>query len=130
MLDQIKDMLCRIQNGQKNYKQKICLHKHINKKCINLLYVLEKEGFISGFIIEKNPFVVYVLLKYTLNGEPAIKNISNISIPGRKLYGKLNSLWNVNNGLGVLILSTTKGFMTLEDARKNHVGGQLEFIIT
>lgn len=130
MLNQIKDMLCRIQNGQKNSKQKICLHKHINKKCIQLLHILEKEGFISGFIIEKNPIAIYVLLKYTFNGEPAIKNIVNISSPGRKLYGKLNSLWNVNNGLGVLVLSTTKGFMTLEDARKKKVGGQLEFIIT
>ena len=130
MLNQIKDMLCRIKNGQNLYKQKVCLHKNVNKNCIQILRLLEKEGFISGFVVEKSPFNVYVLLKYNLNGVPAIRYISNISAPGLRLTGKLNSVWTVNSGFGVLVLSTTKGFMTLADARKKQVGGQLEFIIS
>lgn len=130
MLNQVNDMLCRIKNGQKGYKYKICLHKNINKQCIQILQILEKEGFISGFIINKNLNFVYVILKYTYDGFPAIKKIFNISTSGRKFYNKLNSLWTVNNGFNILILSTTKGLMTLDEARNYNVGGKLEFIIS
>ena len=94
MLDQIKDMLCRIKNGQKFYKQKVCLHKNVNKNCIQILRLLEKEGF-----EKKSPFNVYVLLNKFNNKIKAVKSLTRIYI--RNIL--LKNIENISQMLDVVL---------------------------
>lgn len=129
MLDLISDTLTRIKNAQNVRCKSVLLHKPLSKFCMNILNILYKEGFIRGFHLitsDKNNIVrVKVLLKYDSSGQPTIKQIKRISKPGRRFYIPIKSLWKINNGIGILILSTPKGLMTDEDARLLNVGGEV-----
>ena len=94
--------------------------------CINILNVLYKEGFIRGFKINsKHPLSVEVLLKYDSFGYPAIKQISRVSKPSKRVYTNIKILWNLKAGLGIFILSTPKGIMTHFDAKILNYGGEV-----
>ena len=95
MLYQIKDMLCRIKNGQKIYKQKVCLHKNVNKNCIQILRLLEKEGFVN----EKSPFNVYVVVTLFNNKIKAVKSLTRIYI--RNIL--LKKIENISQMLDVVL---------------------------
>ncbi len=93
----------------------------------NVLEVLEREGYIRGFKkIElsnhRNNFEIE--LKY-IDGEPVIKEISRISTPGRRVYSKINDLQRNFDGLGISILSTSKGVLSDSEARNENVGGEI-----
>lgn len=126
MNDQISDMLTRIRNGQKIGLLKINLYTPSSIKCISILNILYKEGFIRGFIINSvNPLTIEVLLKYDSFGNPVIKQINRISKPGRRFYSNIKSLWNLNAGLGIFIITTPKGIMTHLDAKVLNYGGEI-----
>tara|TARA_B100001059_G_scaffold231869_1_gene268577 strand:+ start:616 stop:1014 length:399 start_codon:yes stop_codon:yes gene_type:complete len=125
LMDPIGDMFTRIRNGQAR------LLETINVPASNfrqkILDVLKDQGFIKNYYIEKlenNKKNIKVDLKY-FEGTPVIKEIRRISKPGRRVYSRATSIPKVMNGLGLAIISTPKGVMTDNDARKNNIGGEI-----
>ena len=92
-----------------------------------ILDVLKKEGYIIDFYLEESKEKIksiLVVLKY-YEGQPVIKEIKRISKPGRRVYSRAISIPKVKNGLGLAILSTSKGVMSDADAIKNNRGGEI-----
>jgi len=92
-----------------------------------ILDVLKKEGFISDYKIlsdESNKPSLHIDLKYN-NGLPVIREISRISKPGRRVYVKAETIPRIQNGLGLAIVSTSKGIMSDNEARTQKIGGEI-----
>ena len=125
LVDPIGDMLTRIRNGQMRSLNKINIP--FSKFRLKILEVLKKEGYIIDFYIdedkEKFKFILVVLKYY--EGQPVIKEIKRVSKPGRRVYSRAMSVPKVKNGLGLAILSTSKGVMSDSDAIKNNLGGEI-----
>jgi small subunit ribosomal protein S8 len=125
LVDPIGDMLTRIRNGQMRSLNKINIP--FSNFRLKILEVLKKEGYIIDFDIdngEKKIKFLSVDLKY-YEGQPVIKEIKRVSKPGRRVYSKATSIPKVLNGLGLAILSTSKGVMSDTDAIKNNLGGEI-----
>ena len=123
--DPLGDMLTRIRNGQLRKKDSVMMPASRFRG--NVLDVLHREGYIRGFKKidlenQKNNFQIE--LKY-VDGEPVIKEISRISTPGRRVYSKINDLPRNFDGLGISILSTSKGVLSDSEARSENVGGEI-----
>ncbi len=125
LVDPIGDMLTRIRNGQMRTLSKINVpHSNFRSK---ILEVLKKEGYILDFEVsesENKIKSIIVKLKY-YEGQPVIKEIKRISKPGRRVYSRADSIPRVLNGLGLAILSTSKGVMSDTEAVKNNLGGEI-----
>lgn len=124
MNDLLSDMIARIRNGQKaRLAQVNCRASGI---CSNVLNVLKNEGYIRDFRVVKegNKSDIQIDLKY-FEGEPVIRTITRESKPGRRNYGSIKGLPKYFNGLGIAILSTSKGVMSDFDARNANVGGEI-----
>jgi small subunit ribosomal protein S8 len=125
LMDPIGDMFTRIRNGQMRSLPKVSVPSSSFR--LKILDVLESEGFISSYRIEKkenNKVSVIVDLKY-YEGIPVIKEIKRVSKPGRRVYSRATSIPRIQNGLGLAIISTNKGIMSDIEARKNNVGGEI-----
>jgi small subunit ribosomal protein S8 len=125
LVDPIGDMLTRIRNGQMRSLNKINIP--FSNFRLKILDVLKKEGYIIDFNIdngEKKIKFLSVDLKY-YEGQPVIKEIKRVSKPGRRVYSKATSIPKVLNGLGLAILSTSKGVMSDTDAIRNNLGGEI-----
>ena len=125
IVDPIGDMFTRIRNGQMRFLNTIDLPASNFR--LKILEVLKQEGYITNFVLEKkekNKKNLKVDLKY-YEGHPVIKEIKRISKPGRRVYSKANSIPKIQNGLGLAILSTPKGVMSDNEARKNNLGGEI-----
>ena len=125
LADPIGDMITRIRNAQLRelYHVKIPNSKFREK----ILEVLKQEGYISNYKHlpdSKNKSSLIVDLKY-FNGSPVIKEIKRVSKPGRRIYARATSIPKIKNGLGLAIVSTSKGIMTDDDARNKNVGGEI-----
>ena len=119
--DPIGDMIARIKNAQ------LRNHKVITLPSSKLADVLKNEGFIIDYKIESkksNTFDLLINLKYN-QGSPVISTIERVSKPGRRIFSSAQSLPKINNGLGIAIISTSKGVMTDIDARKQKLGGEI-----
>ena len=117
LIDPIGDMFTRIRNGQmRNLDTIVVPH---SKFRINILEILKIEGYINNYHIDKkdNKQSLKIDLKY-YEGLPVIKEIKRISKPGRRVYSRALSVPKIQNGLGLAILSTTKGVMSDAEARK------------
>lgn len=127
MSDTLGDMLTRIRNGQMASKKTVsCRWSKLHEAVAS---VLKEEGYIRGFKAENldkggNKKELIVELKYD-NGEGAIRKISRISKPGRRVYTNVKDMQPYYNGLGVKIMSTPKGVMTDHKARTENVGGEV-----
>jgi small subunit ribosomal protein S8 len=124
LVDPIGDMLTRIRNGQMRSLNNIKIpFSNFRQK---ILEVLKKEGYIINFKVdeEKKLKFLSVDLKY-YEGQPVIKEIKRVSKPGRRVYSRADSIPKVLNGLGVAILSTSKGVMSDSEAVKNNIGGEI-----
>ena len=125
LVDPIGDMLTRIRNGQMRLLNKIDVpFSNFRSK---ILEVLKKEGYILDYETiskEKKIKTISVKLKY-FDGQPVIKEIKRISKPGRRVYSRATSIPKVLNGLGLAILSTSKGVMSDVEATKNNLGGEI-----
>ena len=122
--DPIGDMIARIKNASvRNYKK---VQIPSSKFKIKIADVLKNEGYIIDYKIESDEGkdVMFIDLKYT-SGNPVINSIQRVSKPGRRIFSSAESLPKVSNGLGIAIVSTPKGVMTDQDARKNQVGGEI-----
>ncbi len=123
--DPIGDMFTRIRNGQMRLLNSVDVPASNFRS--KILEVLKSEGYISNYILEKsekNKKTLKVSLKY-FEGIPVIKEIKRVSKPGRRIYSKATSIPKIQNGLGLAILSTPKGVMSDNDARKNNLGGEI-----
>ena len=125
MSDPLGDMLTRIRNAQRA-RQSRCVAP-ASKLRENVLDVLKREGFIRAWKTEDvRPGIKHIAieLKYA-EGEPAIKEITRVSKPGRRVYSKIKELPKFYNGLGISILSTPRGVMSDIEARAANVGGEV-----
>jgi len=123
--DPLGDLLTRIRNAQMRRKDKVSTPG--SKLRANVLDVLKDEGYIRGYSTTdfgdgRTEFEIE--LKY-FDGQPAIKQIERVSRPGRRVYADVASVPRVANGLGVIIVSTSKGVMADHVAREQNVGGEL-----
>ena len=125
MSDPLGDMLARIKNGQLRKKESVIMPA--SRFRANVLDVLHREGYIRGFKkveIENNKNEFKIELKY-VDGEPVIKTLSRVSTPGRRVYSKIKDLQRNFDGLGISILSTSKGVLSDNEARTENVGGEI-----
>ena len=125
IMDPIGDMFTRIRNGQMRLLNTIDVPASNFR--LKILEVLKNEGYIVNYFIEKNDnnkINLKVDLKY-YEGTPVIKEIRRISKPGRRVYSRATSIPKVMNVLGLAILSTPKGVMSDNEARKNNIGGEI-----
>jgi small subunit ribosomal protein S8 len=123
--DPLGDMLTRIRNGQMAGLETISMPA--SRLRINVLDVLQREGYIRGYFEEELRAGIRELrveLKYD-NGKPVIREINRISRPGRRIYAKIADLPKVYNGLGISILSTPRGVLSDTEARTANVGGEV-----
>lgn len=125
MTDPIADMLTRIRNGS-NAKHKT-VEVPASKMKVDIAEILLQEGFIKGYNVEEDDVqgTIKIDLKYGENEERIISGLRRISKPGLRVYAKSNDLPQVLGGLGVAIISTSKGVLTDKDARANQVGGEV-----
>ena len=122
--DPIGDMFTRIRNGQLRSLRFVNIPA--SKFRLKILEVLKAEGYIKNIFVEeeKNKRNLKVDLKY-YEGTPVIKEIKRVSKPGRRVYSRASSIPKIQNGLGLSILSTSKGVMSDIEARKNNLGGEI-----
>ena len=130
--DTISDMLTRIRNANLAYKTCITIPK--TRIHINICEILEREGFIEKFSLsDKNSNELLLYLKYIKTSasdnsggrKPCITNLKRISKPGLRIYTNSREIPKVLGGMGILILSTSKGLMTDRQARKSRLGGEI-----
>lgn len=125
MTDPLGDMLTRIRNGQRAGKDVVSAPA--SKYRALVLDTLKREGYIRGYNridLGNGKANFDIELKY-YEGQPVIKRISRVSKPGRRIYSSIDSLARVSNGLGVSILSTSRGVMSDNEARDAKIGGEV-----
>jgi small subunit ribosomal protein S8 len=128
MSDPIADMLTRIRNAQLSEKTSVVMPASKLKAAI--AQVLKEEGYVEDFIVHESDGkpTLDISLKYYA-GRPVIEKIERVSRPGLRIYKASDKLPNVMNGLGVAIVSTSKGVMTERKARASGVGGEVLCIV-
>ena len=124
--DPIADMLTRIRNGlQANFET---VEIPASKMKIEIARILKQEGFINNYSVAGDTAkekTITVELKYGPDKQKVITGLKRISKPGLRVYAKGNNIPRVLNGLGVAIISTSKGLMSDRDARKANLGGEV-----
>ena len=123
--DPIADMLTRIRNAnQMRYNEVVIPSSNVK---LEMIKILKSEGYIENYKIEKNEIQnnIIVTLKYGKNKERVISGLKRISKPGLRVYAKAEEIPTVLNGLGISIVSTSKGIMTGKEARKEKLGGEV-----
>ena len=121
--DTIADMLTRIRNANSmRYEEVIVPASKIKNE---IARILKEEGFIKDYKINSDENVINLTLKYTDKKERVITGLKRISKPGLRVYVKNDEIPQVLNGLGIAIISTSKGIMTDKEARKDNIGGEV-----
>jgi small subunit ribosomal protein S8 len=125
LTDPVADMLTRIRNASSARHEKCLVPR--SKLKVRIAEVLKEEGFIKDFLVHEDgpQGAITILLKYDADREPAISDIKRVSKPGLRRYVPTGSIPRVLNGMGIAILSTSKGVMADREARKQKVGGEL-----
>lgn len=125
MTDPIADMLTRIRNANMVRHESVELPASRVKR--EIAEILKREGFIrdAEYIEDSKQGIIRVFLKYGPNNEKVLTGLKRISKPGLRVYAKASEMPRVLRGLGIAILSTSKGVMTDKEARQNKVGGEV-----
>ena len=129
MSDPISDMLTRIRNAQMAEKTSVIMPS--SKLKVAIAEVLKDEGYVDGFNIikgEGGKATLEIGLKY-YSGRPVIEKIQRVSRPGLRIYKGSEDIPKVMNGLGIAIVSTSKGLMTDRKARANGIGGEVLCVV-
>ncbi len=130
MTDPIADMLTRLRNA--------CTSKHrrvdmpASKMKVEIARLLKENNFVQDYRLvetEEGRQVLRVVLKYAQGGTPVIRELKRVSTPGLRKYVGVTEIPRVRNGLGMAILSTSKGLMSDREARQAHIGGELLAVI-
>lgn len=125
MTDPIADMLTRIRNANKARLEKVDIPA--SKLKANIAKILKVEGYIKNYKVIKDnkQGVLQVFLKYGAKREPVVSEIKRISKPSRRVYVNKDNVPIVRNGLGLAILSTSKGILPDKEARQQQIGGEV-----
>ena len=125
MTDPIADMLTRIRNGIMAKLERVDIPS--SKLKVNIARILKEEGFIRNYKVYKDnkQGILRVFLKYNEDNAPVIKGLKRVSKPSRRVYVGSDEIPPVLSGLGVGILSTSKGIMSDREARRQGVGGEM-----
>jgi small subunit ribosomal protein S8 len=123
--DPIADMLTRIRNASRVGKPQVQVKA--SKICEGIGAVLKQEGYIEGYdrIDDGKQGVLRVILKYDPEGQPAITEITRMSKPGCRMYSSVDNLPIVLAGMGIVVVSTSKGIVSDRHCRENKVGGEV-----
>ena len=125
MNDPIADMLTRVRNGSNAGHRRVDMP--VSKLKIELARILSENHFVLGYKVldDKRHGVLRVYLKYTEDEKPVIRSLRRVSRPGLRRYVAASDVKRVRAGMGVAILSTSKGVMSDRDARRQRVGGEV-----
>ena len=126
MTDPVADMLSRIRNGIQAHHDRVEIPA--SKLKVEIARILKSEGFIRNFAVvdkEASQATLRIDLKYSPDGEPVIHGIERISRPGRRVYRNKQEIPRVLDGLGLAIVSTSKGVLSGSEAAKSGVGGEI-----
>jgi small subunit ribosomal protein S8 len=125
MTDPIADLLTRIRNASRAEHEKVDIPA--SKLKVRITEILKSEGFIKNFRLmeEKKPGTLRVSLKYGAGNERVISGLVRISKPGRRVYVGKDKIPSILGGMGVAILSTSRGVMTDREVRKQGLGGEV-----
>ncbi len=123
--DTIADLLTRIRNASSAKHDTVDVPASNMKKAI--VQILLDEGYIKSFTVQEDgkQGVIRIVLKYTAGKTPVITGLRRVSKPGLRIYTSCEEMPRVMRGLGIAILSTSKGIMTDKDAKKQNVGGEV-----
>lgn len=125
--DPVGDMICRIKNAYQRRHKKVAVPYSRLKE--GVAQVLQSEGYLEGIEVppeaQAKLKLMWLFLKYDTDGAPVISEIKRVSKPGRRIYRGVDRLERVLDGLGVSVLSTSKGILSDRQARKQRVGGEL-----
>ena len=123
--DPIADLLTRMRNAnQMRYNEVVVPSSNLK---LEIVKILKAEGYITYYKVEKGQVQdnIFITLKYGKNKERVISGLKRISKPGLRVYAKAEEIPTVLNGLGISIVSTSKGIMTGKEARKENLGGEV-----
>lgn len=123
--DPIADLLTRIRNAnQMRYNEVVAPSSNVK---LEIVKILKNEGYITDYKVEKEQVQdnIVITLKYEKNKERVISGLKRISKPGLRVYAKAEEIPTVLNGLGISIVSTSKGIMTGKEAKKENLGGEV-----
>ena len=123
--DPIADLLTRIRNAnQMRYNEVVVPSSKVK---LEIVSILKEEGYIADYKVENDDVqgTIVITLKYGKNKERVISGLKRISKPGLRVYAKAEEIPTVLNGLGIAIVSTSKGVMTGKEARKENLGGEV-----
>jgi len=123
--DPIADMLTRIRNATRVNKADVTIKA--SNICAGIAAVLKSEGYIENFdrIDDGKQGTLRITLKYDQNGLPIIKELTRTSKPGRRIYAPVDKLPRVLAGMGIAIISTSKGVMSDKSCREANIGGEI-----
>jgi small subunit ribosomal protein S8 len=126
--DPISDMLTRMRNAQARSMKNVSMPSSTQK--VAIAKILQEEGYITGFQIELDgpKTILTIELKY-YEGKPVIELLKRISLPSLRKYSKSDEIIKVKDGLGIAIVSTSKGVMTDRSARAQGIGGEVICIV-
>ena len=123
--DTIADLLTRIRNASSAKHETVEVPASNMKKAI--VEILFEEGYINKFVVseDEKQGMIKIYLKYTENKKPVITGLKRVSKPGLRIYSDVENMPKVMKGLGIALISTSKGIMTDRTARKENVGGEV-----
>ena len=125
LTDPVADLLTRIRNAQQAQKKWVDVPS--SNLIIRITYVLKEEAFVRDYILIKDEKqgILRIFLKYDDNSLPVIQNITRVSKPGCRVYSNATKISRVLNGMGISILTTSKGVISNKKARAMNVGGEI-----
>jgi small subunit ribosomal protein S8 len=125
VVDPVADYLTRIRNGQKAQHKYVDIPASKLKRAIT--QILLEKGFVKRYlnVDDGKQGLLRIYLKYQKSGEPVIQNLKRVSSPGLRQYSSADDLPRVKNGLGIALISTSRGVMTDKEARSAHIGGEV-----
>jgi small subunit ribosomal protein S8 len=127
MTDPLADMLTRIRNASSAMHETVSMPSSKLKEA--LAAILEREGFIAGFEVHEEPGrpgrSLEIILKYDADRNRGISGLKRVSKPGLRVYARAGKVPRVLGGMGVAVVSTSRGLMTDREARQRHVGGEV-----
>jgi small subunit ribosomal protein S8 len=124
MTDPIADLLTRIRNALTARHDRV--EVPASRLKVAIVRILKDEGFIKNFKVSRDnkQGQIKIFLKYTERNSPVINGLQRVSKPGRRVYRKSQDIKPILSGLGILIVSTSRGVMTDKEARRNNLGGE------
>ncbi len=123
--DTVSDMLTRIRNANAVGHKKVRVKR--SKICLGIARVLKEEGYINDFlsIDDANQGVIDIDLRYGDRGEKVVQDVTRVSKPGRRVYAAVDELPSVLDGLGIVVVSTSRGVLSDRQCRKERVSGEV-----